>query len=70
MKRIFTGLLLALPVAMAALPSKASAEEVIVVPAAHRTIVVEQGFHHEFSPRHWARIRHEEHLLRAELGRF
>ncbi|WP_341528459.1 hypothetical protein WKK05_03695 [Nostoc sp. UHCC 0302] len=70
MKRIFTGILLALPLAMTALQSKASAEEIIVVPAVHRPIVIDHRLHHEFFPRHWERVRHEERLLRAELGRF
>ncbi|MBD2681316.1 MULTISPECIES: hypothetical protein [Nostoc] len=70
MKRIFTGILLALPLAMGALSSKASAEEIIVVPVAHRPFFIHHRFHHEFYPRHWERVRHDERLLRADLRRF
>ncbi len=70
MKRIFTGMLLAVPLAMTGLAAKASAEEVIVVPAYHRPIFIEHRFHDRYFHRHWERLRYEERLLRAELWGF
>ena len=53
MKRILTGVLVALPLFIAAMPKQASAEEVIVV---HRYHTHQRWIRQQWIPGHWDRV--------------
>ncbi|BAY76510.1 hypothetical protein NIES25_29620 [Nostoc linckia NIES-25] len=70
MKRILIGTLLALPLAIASLPSQASAAKIIVRPEVHRPNVVRRPvIHQKLIPGHWEKTRHGRRWVPAHYVR-
>ncbi|WP_086767929.1 hypothetical protein [Nostoc sp. 106C] len=71
MKRFLFGTLLALPLAVASLPSQASAAQIIVRPVVHRNVVVRPRpvVHQKLIPGHWEQTRYGRRWVPAHYVR-
>ncbi|MCW5315960.1 hypothetical protein GTQ43_19710 [Nostoc sp. KVJ3] len=70
MKRIFVGTLLALPLAIASLPSQASAAEISVRPDIHgHNLIARHVVHKKLIRGHWERTAHGRRWVPAHYVR-
>ncbi|OKH39561.1 hypothetical protein FACHB389_07915 [Nostoc calcicola FACHB-389] len=72
MKRILLGTLLALPFAIASLPSQASAAQIIVKPNVHKSVVVRKPvvaprYQRKLIPAHWETVRRGNKLVKIRV---